>query len=287
VWTVPPPSQGYVTLAGAWIADGLPLGADVDDPAFAHLLVEAAKQAGHDRPAVLHEHADGAALCAPARLAGRRAAIDPGRAAPVAVPGRAGGTIHLNAVDAAGLTVSLTQSNCAGFGAHLVVPGLGVFLQNRGIGFSLEPGHPAEYGPGRRPPHTLCPTLVTDASGRPRYALGTMGADSQPMVLLQLLARLLAAGQDAAAAVAAGRWVLTAPDAETFGVWSDPAALRLRVEGQAPEAWAAGLRARGHAVEVVEPFAYFAGHAHVVAIGDDGLTGAADPRALTGAAAGL
>ena len=46
LWTVPPNSQGYLTLAGAWIAAGLELPADPDDPLFAHLLAEAAKQAG-------------------------------------------------------------------------------------------------------------------------------------------------------------------------------------------------------------------------------------------------
>src|SRR5688500_11120400 len=46
VWTVPPNSQGYLTLAGAWIADGLDLPADPDDPLWAHLLVESARQAG-------------------------------------------------------------------------------------------------------------------------------------------------------------------------------------------------------------------------------------------------
>jgi len=34
------------------------------------------------------------------------------------------------------------------------------------MGFSLDPGHPAAYGPGRRPPHTLSPLVVTDSSGR-------------------------------------------------------------------------------------------------------------------------
>ena len=71
LWTVPPNSQGYLTLAGAWIAAGLELPADPDDPLFAHLLAEAAKQAGWDRPAVLSADADGAALVAPERLAPR------------------------------------------------------------------------------------------------------------------------------------------------------------------------------------------------------------------------
>ena len=49
-------------------------------------------------------------------------------------------------MDADGLGISLTQSNALDFGSHLVEPTTGVFLHNRGVGFSLEPGHPAEVG---------------------------------------------------------------------------------------------------------------------------------------------
>src|SRR5438445_5836474 len=56
VWTIPPNSQGYLTLASAWIAAGLPLPQDADDPLWAHLLVEAARLASYDRDDVLHEH---------------------------------------------------------------------------------------------------------------------------------------------------------------------------------------------------------------------------------------
>ena len=48
--------------AAALLADELDLPADPDDPRWAHLLIEAAKAAGHDRPDVLHDGADGAAL---------------------------------------------------------------------------------------------------------------------------------------------------------------------------------------------------------------------------------
>ena len=37
VWTVPPNSQGYLTVAGAWIAGGLPLPTDADDALWAKL----------------------------------------------------------------------------------------------------------------------------------------------------------------------------------------------------------------------------------------------------------
>src|SRR4051794_23612284 len=99
VWTVPPNSQGYLTLAGAWIADGLDLPADPDDPLWAHLLIEAARQAGHDRIEVLHELADGAALLDEAELTRRRGQIDRGHCVPLGGSFRSGGTIYLCAVD--------------------------------------------------------------------------------------------------------------------------------------------------------------------------------------------
>ena len=59
LWTVPPPSQGYLTLASAWIAEHAGLGADPSDPLWPHLVVEASRAAGHDRPSVLYDGADG------------------------------------------------------------------------------------------------------------------------------------------------------------------------------------------------------------------------------------
>ena len=220
LWTVPPTSQGYLTLAGAWIADGLDLG-DTASGRWAHLLVEAASQAGHDRARELYEGADGQALVDPARLGPRRAAIDPDRAGNVAAPATAGDTTYLCAVDGDGMGVSLINSNASGFGAHLVAGTTGIFLHDRGIGFNLVPGHRAEYAPGRRPPHTLSPALVTSTDGSLRGVLGTMGGDSQPQILLQLLARTLGLGPSPGAAIGAPRWVLCSdddPDAG-FATW--------------------------------------------------------------------
>ena len=81
IWTIPPNSQGYLTLASAWIAAGLPVPEDPDDPQWAHMLVEAARFASYDRDSVLHESADGAGLVAPERLGPRRDAISTDHAA--------------------------------------------------------------------------------------------------------------------------------------------------------------------------------------------------------------
>jgi gamma-glutamyltranspeptidase/glutathione hydrolase len=288
VWTAPPNSQGYVALSSGWIAERLDLPGDPADPQWAHLLVEAARQAAHDRPEVLHEAADGRALLAPERLEPRVAAISRTGVADVAQTGMRGGTTYLCAVDEDGTSVSLIQSNGMSFGSHLVVGRTGVFLHNRGIGFSLDEGHPAEYGPGRRPPHTLAPVLVTNPGGGLHAVLGTRGGDSQPQVLLQLLTRLLLHAQDPATAIAAGRWVLRgAGDDTSFNTWGFRGSVRVALEGQTPGSWAAALGDLGHRVEPEPPFDHPFGHAQMIVAEDGRLTGAADPRALSGTVGGF
>jgi gamma-glutamyltranspeptidase/glutathione hydrolase len=287
IWTTPPNSQGYLTLAAAWIADGLGLPDDTDDPLWAHLSVEAACQAAYDRTDVLHEHADGARLLAPERLAARRSAISPDAASLLPGSYTTGDTIYLCAVDRDRMGVSLIQSNAGSFGSELAETSTGIFLQNRGVGFSLKPGHPAEYGPGRRPPHTLSPALVTSPDLRLQAVLGTMGGDAQPQILLQLLCRILHSSEAVGDAMAAPRWVLSnARDPGGFRTWSAGREIHLELEPTAPDRWPAGLRERGHSVVLHEDFGLGAGHAHVIACRDGYLEGASDPRALEGAAAG-
>lgn len=279
VLVTPAPTQGYLVAAGALVAGlvGAFDAADVDP----HLLVESARVTGHDR---LHRLADGVRgeiLLGDA--AARAAWVDPGRAAELRVPVEGGGTIYLCAADRDGMVVSLSQSNAAGFGAHLAVPEVGVFLHNRGIGFSLEPGHPAELRPGARPPHTLCPALLVD--GDQVTAVGTMGGDAQPQVVLQLIAGLVS-GHAPAAVLAQPRWSLAGPRNDGFDTWEpwpqEPLAPAVQLEAAAPVLWEEALRARGHRVERAEPGRGF-GHAHVLVRRPDGvLAAASDPRAGTG-----
>lgn len=281
--TVAPNSQGYLTLAGARIAEHVGLPADPTDPHWAHLTIEAARFAAFDRVKVLHENADGTALLNPSLLAARAAEIDPSRAAELGDSYRDGGTIHLAVVDSDRMGVSLIQSNAAGFGSLLMEPGTGIFLQNRGVGFSLVAGHPAEYGPRRRPPHTLAPALVTDEQLRLDTVLGTMGGDTQPQVLLQLLARLLVSGESVGAAMSASRWGLT--NGGGFDTWDRRGAVRVLLEEGVPEGWAAELTTRGHDVASY-PWGSAFGHAQVIRVQGQQLEGASDPRALPGSALG-
>ena len=254
---------------------------------WAHLTIEAACQAAYDRTEVLHEHADGAWLVSPGRLAPRRAAISPDQAAQLPGSYGMGDTIFLCAVDRDRTGVSLIQSNAGGFGSEMAEPSTGIFLQNRGVGFSLEAGHPAEYGPGRRPPHTLSPALVTSADERLQAVIGTMGGDSQPQILLQLLCRILCSAESVGDAIAAPRWVLSNSRYPAgFRTWVAGREIQVELEPNAPADWIPGLEARGHSVVRHDDFGFAAGHAHVIACRDGYLEGASDPRSLEGAAAG-
>jgi len=303
LWTVPPPSQGYLTLAGAFIAQQAGLGPDPSETEWAHLVVEAARAAGYDRPGVLFDGADGAALVEETRLMAAAARISPRRSAPPDVTHSAafdagagtprigdGDTTHLCAIDADGLGISLTQSNALDFGSHLIEPSTGIFLHNRGVGFSLIEGHPAELQPGRRPPHTLSPMAATTTQGRLTHLVGAMGGDAQPQILLQLLARMLQGGQDPATAVSAPRLALDAPGAGPFRLWWGDD-LTVLVESDAPAAWQPGLAERGHSVRPIrafDPTAVGAAQIIEVATSSDGTSrfvGAADPRSPEGGTA--
>lgn len=281
LWTVPPNSQGYLILAAAALAQGLDLPADPGDADWAHWLIEAARAVGSFRPAELSDSPDVAELLDPARIDGLRRRVLAGDT-PVTPPTAGGDTTYLCTADDR-LTVSLIQSNAMGFGSLLVSGGTGIFLHNRGLGFSLDPGHPACYAPGRRPPHTLSPALVTALDGRNRAVLGTMGGDAQPQVVLQMLARLLHCGQSPTEILGAGRWVLLGPDA--FATWTPGWLPPVALEPHTPAAWADGLAARGHNVAGLDENPKLTGHAHLIEVSPDGmLSGAAEPRTPLAAA---
>ncbi len=286
--TVGPNSQGYLALGAARLASTLDLPADPDDDRWAHLLLEASIAAGRDRPSRLHEHADGAELLD--IIDGRIDEIDVERASRRWAPSSDGDTTYLctagRSADGREMAVSLIQSNASGFGSHLVEPNTGVNLHNRGMGFSLEAGHPAEFGPGRRPPHTLLPMAATRDDGSLVAVLGTMGGDAQPQIMLQIATRLFHHRQSPARAIAAGRWALKGPDTG-FDTWTSSAGPGVSVEGNAPEEWIEALAARGHRTSGAPEWSSGFGHACAIVAGRDGVwSGSSDPRSVVGSCAG-
>jgi gamma-glutamyltranspeptidase/glutathione hydrolase len=216
-------------------------------------------------------------LLTDAFIKGRRALLDPTRAAERVEPGAAvtaSETIYLAVADSAGNMVSFINSLYDAFGSGIVVPGTGFPLQNRGAGFSLEAGRANTVAPGKLPFHTIIPAFVTrtstttgvlrDAAGEEPYmAFGVMGGAMQPQGHVQVLLNLVAFGMDPQAAV----------DAPRFRHMSGK---RVALEAPIPDDVRAALAALGH--DIVDEAAVAFGGAQLVMRLPRGWAAASDPR---------
>ncbi|HTK76170.1 MAG TPA: gamma-glutamyltransferase, partial [Gemmataceae bacterium] len=146
----------------------------------------------------------------------------------------AGGTIHLSAADAKGMMVAITLTHGGSFGAQVTVPGLGLTLGHGMSRFDPRPNHPNSPGPGKRPLHNMCPTLVLK-DGRPVVAVGGRGGRKIPNALFEVLAQHVGRGTSMADAIAG-------PRLHTEG------GMRLEHEKALPEADVARFKAAGYTV---------------------------------------
>ena len=118
-----------------------------------------------------------------------------------------GGTVYLCAADADGMMVSLIESNYMGFGSGIMGGSTGIMLHNRGASFTLDASHPNALAPSSRPLHTLMPGMLL-RNGVAEVALGSMGGDAQPHIMVQLVTGLVDDGSDPQSAVDRPRFVL-------------------------------------------------------------------------------
>jgi gamma-glutamyltranspeptidase/glutathione hydrolase len=242
VHQIPPNGQGIAALMALGMLEKLDFaGLPVDSVASQHLQIEAMKLAFADTYRWVADQAamtqvTAADLLDDAYLAERARLIDPRQAQDFAhgEPPR-GGTIYLTTADEGGMMVSLIQSNYMGFGSGVVVPDIGVSLQNRGHGFTLDASHPNVVAPGKRPFHTIIPGFLM-RDGQPQMSFGVMGGNMQPQGHLQTLVRMLVHGQNPQAACDAPRWKVDR-------------GLKIDCEYTTAPALTEGLRALGHHLE--------------------------------------
>lgn len=272
VYEQPPVSQGFIVLEALNILEPVDI-KSCDAAGRVHLLAESVKLAFEDRfthlgdPRVVEVPL--AMLLSKEHAAKRAKLIDMNRARPFSPPPAfplAGDTTYLCAVDGEGNAVSLIQSVFASYGSGFVAGDTGVLLNNRLTGFTLEPGHPNELAPGKRPVHTLNTYLAT-RDGRAAIVGGTPGADRQVQTNVQILTGLIDLGLDPQAANDAPRW-------------SIGPGVRLEIETGFGEDVERSLAKRGHDLAPFGAFAPPMGRAQLIVVDADSgaRLGASDLR---------
>ncbi len=266
---IPPNGQGLAALIALGVLRHTHIRAtEPDGVEFFHLQIEATRIG----LAEAHAHvSDPATMRVPASrlleesvLKRHAANIDPLQAgSPRSLAPADPGTVLLCAADDEGMMVSFIQSNYQGFGSGVVIPGTGIAMQNRGCGFSLEPGHPNEAAPGKRPFHTIIPGFAT-ATGQPRMAFGVMGGAMQAQGHVQLAVRIFGFAQNPQAASDAPRWQVAEDGA-------------LLLEEGFPQGVAEDLASRGHKIAPNTPSAHFGGAQAILGL-EDGYCAASDHR---------
>jgi len=271
VYECPPNGQGIIALIILNILSGLPRDADPLSAERLHFEVEAARLAYTLRGALLADPAQARVdvdwLLSETLAAELRGRIAPARAtipiAPIAAPPHSD-TVYITVVDRDRNAVSFINSIFNPFGSWRVAPKSGVLLQNRGMSFSLVPGHPNEIAPGKRPMHTIIPGMLVKGA-RAQMPFGVMGGHYQAMGHAHLLTKVIDYGLDLQTALDLPR------------LFPLPGASTVEVESRMPARTVEGLRGRGFEV-VPAPRAIGGGQAIWIDWENGTLIGGSDPR---------
>jgi gamma-glutamyltranspeptidase/glutathione hydrolase len=160
-----------------------------------------------------------------------------------------GDTVHLDVIDRWGNMVSATPSG-GWLQSSPVVPGLGFALNTRAQMFWLEDGLASSLRPGARPRTTLSPSMA-EKDGT-RIAFGTPGGDQQDQWQLIWFLRIVHFGMGLQACMDAPLFHSMHFQGSFYPRQAQPGAMMIEASFD-PEV-IADLRARGHIVEVAEPW---------------------------------
>jgi gamma-glutamyltranspeptidase/glutathione hydrolase len=256
VYTMPPPSSGGVVLEMLGMLEpGHLVGLGLDSPPYLVRLIEVMRQGFIDRDEYGdpdYVHVPLKTLLSPTHINEARDRALHHRIRPLPVqPAHDHGTSNLCVADADGNVVVLTTTINTAFGAKLMVPGLGIILNNEMDDFAVAPGVPNVYGlvgakanaiaPGKRPLSSMTPTIIT-RDARPVFALGGSGGPTIITGVLQVTLNALAFHLAPAEAIAEPRiHEQAAPDI-------------VFAEATLPPATIKGLEAMGYKLKVIHFF---------------------------------
>ncbi len=284
VYSMPPPSSGGTMLLEmlAALTPGKIAGLGLDSPSYLARMIEILRQGFVDRsffgdpdfvdvPVSL--------LLSPRHIGELRDRAFGHRPATTPPSAHDHGTSHLCVVDTHGNVVSLTTTINTGFGAKLMVPKLGIVLNNEMDDFGLAPELANVYGlrgsdpnaiaPEKRPISSMSPTIVLKKH-KPVLAIGGSGGPTIISGTLEVALAILDFHLDPERAVAEPR------------IHEQASPATVVVEASMPKATIDALIKMGYQVRIVPAL----GAVQAIQIAPQLLRGAFDPR-KGGAAVGF
>jgi gamma-glutamyltranspeptidase / glutathione hydrolase len=212
-----------------------------------------------------------------------RSDIDRRAALPAAVehpPAEKAETTHYSVVDGEGNAVAVTYTINGSFGANVVAPGTGFFLNDEMDDFTVKPGTPNLYGlvqgeanaiaPGKRPLSSMAPSLL-EKDGRVLLVLGSPGGSRIITTVLETIMNVVDYGMGPQEAV----------DASRLHYQGQPDAVYVEHPGLPPETMKP-LSEMGYKLVEQRPW----GAVELIEIANGRLYGANDSRRPAGAAIG-
>lgn len=266
IWEIPPNGHGISVLMTLNILSEMDL-KDRNDPWTLHKIIEAIKLSLTDAKSYVadpekmkikiqellsDEYADK-----------RRSEIKDFAILPEPYKINSSDTVYFATADKYGNMVSMIQSNYAGFGSGIVVPGTGISLNNRIENFYFDGGLANSLEGGKLPYHTIIPGFMTkdkEALG----AFGIMGAFMQPQAHVEVLTNMIDFNLNPQAALDAPRIM-----------WTE--GKKIQVEDDFDPKIIAELKNFGHQVEVVSDYKSM-GRGQIILKKDDVYIGGTEKR---------
>ena len=288
--SAPPPSSGGTTICEILnILEGYDIGAlGFRSANSLHLMIEAMRRGYRDRNDYLGDPAFVAnpleRLLSKDYAAALRTEIEVGRGPEKARGGETARekaeTTHYSVVDGEGNAVAVTYTINGYFGAGVVAPGTGFFLNNEMDDFAVKPGTPNLYGlvqgepnavtPGKRPLSSMAPALV-ERDGEVVLVLGSPGGSRIITAVLETIMNIVDHDMAPKEAV----------DAPRVHHQTQPEDVYFEQSGLSPEV-AAQLTGMGYKLVEQRPW----GAVELIEIAKHRLHGASDGRLPAGAAVG-
>ena len=250
IWECPPNGQGIAALIALNLAEGFDIGSmGAQSSDRYHYLIESMRRGYMDALQYVADPRVAEVPIGPLLSKDyanrRRAEISGTQADPnVSYGDPMGGadTVYLTAVDGEGTACSLINSLFSGFGTGLVVPTLGMALQNRGSLFSFDPDHPNYLEGNKRPFQTIIPSMATK-DDEMWLSFGVMGGFVQPQGHLQVASNMIDHAMDSQQALDAPRFKVDVEDTQDVLVEEDISPDVVR-----------DLEKRGHTVRVLKGY---------------------------------